>query len=325
MQTVQQSNWKNRRVFVTGATGFIGSHLCEELLLRGADLKFYAHTKFLPQSALYFRGDLRNKSDDLIHFLRDFQPEVVFHLAAQPIVCRREVDETETLEVNLNGTFNILHACKDLSSLKSFVHVSTDKVFGNANPITKDTVLDGTGHPYNTSKLAGDFLAQMYSNFYDIPMVVLRHANVYGAGDVHFDRIVPRTIRKVLRGERPVIRGDGTNSRDYLHVDDVVEGYLRAAELPRQNKLTLLNLGGYNHSVGEVVDSILAKMRRIDVQPIYEEQWHGEIPHQHIVNDLAAELIGWNPPTDLDCGLDKTIPWYVEKNMEIGEGIYGLG
>lgn len=304
-------NWKNRRVFVTGGAGFIGSHLCEALNLHGVNLGMYIHTNFSNQKASVFRGDLTGEPSGLIHFLKDFQPEVVFHLAAQPIVYHNGIDETETLKTNLGGTANILHACKDLP-IKSFVHISTDKVYGNISPITKDTVPNGTGHPYNVSKLAGDYLAQMYSNFYDVPMVIIRNANVYGAGDNHFDRIIPRTIHNVLWGRSPIIRGDGTNSRDYLHVEDVVEGYLKAAELPYQNKLTILNLGGFHHDVLEVVHTILGKMRRIDIRPIYEPQWSGEIPHQHIVNDIARELIGWNPRIDLDYGLDKTIPYYVE-------------
>ena len=303
-------NWKNRRVFLTGASGFIGSHLCEELSIRGAELATYVHKAFTP-APKYFKGDLTDDPTDLTHFLQDFQPEVVFHLAAQPIVYHNGVDEMETLQVNLNGTFNVLHACKDLP-IKSFVHISTDKVYGNVSPITKDTVPNGTGHPYNVSKLAGDYLAQMYSNFYDVPMVIIRNANVYGAGDKHLDRIVPRTIYRVLQGLQPVIRGNGNNGRDYLHVEDVVRGYIRAAELPYRNKLTTLNLGGFHHSVLDVVHAILGKMRRIDIQPVYEKQWQGEIPHQHIVNDLAKELIGWNPTIDLDCGLDKTIPYYME-------------
>lgn len=302
-------NLHGKRVFVTGGSGFIGSHLVERLQKEGAELLLFVHKKQPQITCDYLYGDLEKPNVGWLEsYIRGFDPEIVFHLAAQPIVCEKRVNEIPTLNINITGTFNVLHACKNLENLKSFVHISTDKVYGNVSPITKDTVPNGTGHPYNTSKLAGDYLAQMYSNFYDIPMVIIRHANVYGAGDTHLDRIVPRTIQKVLRGESPIVRGDGSNTRDYLHVTDVVDGYLRCIELASNPKV--LNLGGFNHSVIEVVDTILSKMSRIDIQPTFEKQWQGEIPHQHIVNDEAKSLIGWEPQVDLNLGLDRTIGWY---------------
>lgn len=308
----QANKWEGRRVFITGGTGFIGTHLSKKLESLGAELSLFIHEKESPISALKYYGDLKQHSAALKPFLMGFNPEVVFHLASQPLVSRAMEDEVETLETNIGGTFRILHACKDVENLKSFVHISTDKVYGNIVPIDKNTPMNGFLHPYNASKQASDTLAQMYSNFFNVPMVIIRNANVYGAGDTHFDRIIPRTIQKVLRGESPVVRGDGKNIRDYIHVDDLIEGYIKAAELPYKKKLSVLNLSGHNYSTLGVIDLILQKMGRIDLSPVFEKQWKGEIPHQHIINDLAKELIGWNPKTDLNIGLDKTIPWYNE-------------
>lgn len=313
MPTTPQNNWQGKRVFITGASGFIGTHLCKKLESLGAELGVFVHTNEPPVSALRHYGDLKKPSLDLKSFLMGFNPKVVFHLASQPLVSRAAEDEVETLETNIGGTFRVLHAVKDVPALKSFVHISTDKVYGDTSPISKTTEMNGFKHPYNASKQASDTLAQMYSKFFDVPMVIIRNANVYGAGDKHFDRIVPRTIVKSLNGQSPVIRGDGKNTRDYIHIDDLVEGYVRAAELPVHRKLSILNFGGFNHSTLEVVDMILYKTRRIDLEVIFEKQWKGEIPHQHIVNDDAKELINWNPQIDLSEGLDRSLPWYQEK------------
>lgn len=306
-------DYKGKRVLVTGGTGFIGSHLVKKLQELGAEVLVLVHkTPHKGSYALQILGDLTDINTGFQMFIEHFQPEIVFHLAAQPLVTLASIDGLGTIDTNVRGTYNLLNACKGVSSIKSFVHISTDKVYGNVSPITDTTPIGGVHHPYNTSKLASDYLAQMYSNFYNIPMVIVRNANVYGAGDTHFDRIVPNTIQKVFRGERPVIRGDGSNTRDYIHVSDIVEGYLQAASLPYKNKLTTLNLGGMNCSVLEVVDTVLLKMTRVDLYPAYEPLWKGEIPHQHIENDRAVQLINWMPTIDMDKGLDLTIPWYVE-------------
>lgn len=308
--TPQNDFWIGRKVFITGASGFIGSHLSNRLYALGANIGVFIHKEECSRPFVKHYGDLKKHSANLKPFLMGFNPEVVFHLASQPLVSRAAEDEVETLETNIGGTFRVLHAVKDVPALKSFVHISTDKVYGDTSPISKSTEMNGVKHPYNASKQASDTLAQMYSNFFGVPMVIIRNANVYGAGDKHLDRIIPRTIFKVLNGEKPVVRGNGNNTRDYIHIDDLIQGYLLSAELPYEKDLSIVNLGGFNYSALQVVDTILEKMSRVDLAPTFEKQWKGEIPHQHIINDA---VIKWNPRIDLIEGLDRTIPWYQEK------------
>ena len=157
-------NWKKKKVFVTGGTGFIGTHLCKKLIELGADLWVVRHERIpsFPCNSIYV--DLREYDDYLAHWFQSIRPEVVFHLAAQPIVLPQIAEEADTIKTNINGTYNILHVAKGAKP-KSFVHISTDKVYGDASPITKDTELNGVKHPYNVSKLSGDLLARCTQTF----------------------------------------------------------------------------------------------------------------------------------------------------------------
>lgn len=317
-EVMSDFSWEGKKVLLTGGTGFIGTHLARSLQALGAKLLLLEHIRPAISGVEIHKSSIANLDATFESQVLEFQPEVVFHLAAQPLVSVAASDVCATIDANVLGTTNLLCVCKDIGSIKSFVHVSTDKVYGNINPITKDSIPQGVEHPYNVSKLAADAIAQMYSNFFDMQTVIIRNANVYGPGDLHFDRIVPRTIAKVFSGEQPLIRGDGSNTRDYVYITDLIEGYLRAAELPYTRKITLLNLSGFNHTVLDIVDAILLKMNRVDLAPIFEKQWRGEIPHQHIKNDLAKDLIGWNPKVDITEGVDRVIPWYVSRLT--GEG-----
>jgi CDP-glucose 4,6-dehydratase len=272
-------------ICITGGTGFIGSHLA----------------RALPEAHLfdYPTHDLRNIVDACA-FIDEYQPEVVYHLAAQSVVTNE--DDLVSVSTNIVGTYNLLHACRTDKNLKSFVHISTDKVYGcNGEAKTTDR-LKGNEHPYSASKTSGDILAQMYANYYGLPVRIIRTGNIYGPGDTHFDRLIPNTIKTTLERKRKVMRSNGRFIRDYIYIADLIPAYIRIADEPPG----IYNLGGEYYSVLEVVQTILRLMRQEDLAPIIGNTQHNEITMQHIVDCPTW----WKPQVSLEEGLKRTIRWY---------------
>jgi CDP-glucose 4,6-dehydratase len=309
--------WKDKMVFVTGGAGFIGKHLVKKLIELGAGVKVFAHIQPKGiQDPMLFWGDLvEHKSSVELHdFLLSYKPDVVFHLAAQPLVNDAEKRLIETLDINIRGTYNLMYACVGVPSIQSIVHISTDKVYGNLDLITEKDLPNGVEHPYNTSKLSADLLVQMFANTFDLPITIIRNGNIYGAGDIHWERIIPGNIRRVLYGKSPIIRGDGNMLRDYIYVKDIVMGFINAAEHGwGTEKLEILRLGSpKSYSVVNVIDAILSISNRIDLAPEFEDTLKGEIKNQHILDPVTQEKIGWYPEIGLEVGLALTIPAYRE-------------
>jgi CDP-glucose 4,6-dehydratase len=284
----QEQKWEyepTKRICITGGTGFIGTHLA----------------RALPDAILfpYPEMDLR---DDMaaLEFIDENRPEILFHLAAQSVVTNQ--DDIETLSTNILGTYNLLHACKEVGGLESIVHVSTDKVYGNNADAKRTDPLKGLDHPYHTSKLCGDVIAQMYASFYGLPIRIIRTGNIYGPGDYHTDRLIPNTILTTLAGKSKHMRSNGRYIRDYIFIDDLIPAYLRIAEEPPG----IYNLGGNYYSVLEVVETILKLMKRTYLTPVADNTQRNEIPFQHVTDCPDW----WNPGTSLEDGLRKTIEWY---------------
>lgn len=277
-------NLREMTVCVTGGSGFIGSHLMRAIP--------WAHQFWYPHHDL---RDMRHAFE----FISDWKPDVVFHLAAQSVVTNTE--PLDSLTTNIDGTYNILEACRLVGCVQSFVHISTDKVYGN-NAYAKTTDrLDGVEHPYNASKMCGDIVARLYASYYRLPVHVVRTGNIYGPGDEHFDRIVPGTIKAVLEGRPIELRSDGQSIRDYIYIEDLIPAYLRIASEPPD----IYNLGGEPHSVIDVVNTIRNIMQS-DCEVIIANSQHNEIPVQHVVDCPDW----WQPQTSLEDGLRKTVKWY---------------
>jgi CDP-glucose 4,6-dehydratase len=249
--------------------------------------------------------------------LVEYDVDVVFHLGAQTQVRHAQRQPFGTLEANVHGTYNLLEAARRCARpVCALVVASSDKAYGESDtlPYTEDHPLAGR-NIYDASKSAADLLASAYAHGYDLPLGIARCGNIYGGGDLNWDRIVPGTIRSLLRGERPIIRSDGTLRRDYLFVDDAVTGYLAlgAALIDGREHGEAFNFGhGEPVSVLDLVEEIGRAVGRTDLAPIVQSDAPNEIPAQWLDATKARIRLGWAPAFTLREGLQRTVEWYRE-------------
>jgi CDP-glucose 4,6-dehydratase len=317
--------WKNRNVFVTGATGLLGSWMVEELLGRGANITCLLRD-WVPASKLVDLGLLARTNivhgelEDyalLLRTLNEYEIDTVFHLGAQTIVGTAARSALSTFESNIRGTWNLMEACRNCSRLvQRVVAASSDKAYGSHDqlPYTEDTPLQGR-FPYDVSKSCADLIVLSYFHTYKTPVAVTRCGNLFGGGDLNFNRLVPGTIRSALLGEAPIIRSDGTFIRDYFYVRDAVEAYLQLAEKLPDVDFTgqAFNFGTETPiSVLELVDRILKLMGREALVPKVLNEASHEIPRQYLDCSKARRMMQWEPKYTLDDGLREAIRWYEE-------------
>jgi CDP-glucose 4,6-dehydratase len=315
--------WADRPVLVTGASGLVGGWLVKRLLEAGADVVCLLRD-WLPQSELVragllervkvVRGDIRDRA--LVErALGEYEINTVFHLAAQTIVSIANRNPVSTFESNITGAWNVLESCRRSPLVKAVVVASSDKAYGSQDllPYSEESPLAGR-HPYDVSKSCADLIAQTYGVTYGLPVAITRCGNFFGGGDLHWNRIVPGTIRSVLQGKRPVIRSNGQLVRDYFYVEDGAAAYMLIAErLLAEAKM--LRGRAYNLSnessvtVVELVSLILSKMNS-SLEPEIRNEVENEIEAQCLSAARAKQELGWRPLFTLDEGLTETIRWY---------------
>ena len=320
------SFWTDRPVFVTGATGLLGSHLVRELLARKASVVCLVrdavpHTHFarlgLDRQVTCVRGQLEDYNV-LERVINEYEIESVFHLGAQTIVGTANRHPLATFEANVRGTYNLLEACRvHARKVKRVVVASSDKAYGAQPklPYDEDSPLEGR-FPYDCSKSCTDLIAQSYFAAYQVPVCVTRCGNLYGAGDLNWNRLVPGTIRHAIRGERPVIRSDGSFVRDYFYVEDAVAAYLELAENMDRAEVVgqAFNFSDDQpRSVLVMANQVLAACGRTDLSLDVRNEASNEIPEQFLSSAKAARLLGgWKPRFGMVEGLSRTIGWYRE-------------
>ncbi|MGB3716314.1 MAG: GDP-mannose 4,6-dehydratase [Candidatus Promineifilaceae bacterium] len=316
------SFWKDRRVFVTGCDGFIGSWLTAGLVSAGADVVGLLRDQ-VPRSQLVRSGTIDRitiVTGDLTDYpllertLAEYEIDTVFHLAAQTIVQIANRAPLSTFETNIKGTWVLMEAARRNPTVKRVIVASSDKAYGTQVrlPYTEDSPLQGR-HPYDVSKSCADLIAQAYANTYEMPIVVTRFANLYGGGDLNWSRIVPGTIRSALQGNKPVIRSDGTFRRDYLFVGDAVSAYMLLAERMQAPEVSgqVFNFGlDQPIEANMMVRIIIDLAGRPDLEPIILNQAQNEIPDQYLSSKKAHRILGWKPQHNIEEGLLKTIDWY---------------
>lgn len=314
--------WRDRPAFVTGGTGLVGSWLVQRLVEAGADVVCLVRD-WVPQSELVrtgliehvkvVRGDVRDRGL-LERALGEFEIDTVLHLAAQTIVTIANRNPISTFETNIAGTWNLLEACRRSPKVKQIIMASSDKAYGDqvVLPYSEDTPLQGQ-HPYDVSKSAADLIASAYAKSYELPVAITRCGNFYGGGDLNWNRIIPGTIRSILRGQVPSIRSDGKYIRDYFYVEDGAAAYMLLAEqLAARPELKGQAFNFSNEiqiTVREIVEKVIQLMESNHRPEILNEA-SNEILHQYLSAEKARRVLKWAPLFNLDQGLALTIDWY---------------
>lgn len=309
---------KGKSVLVTGGTGFIGSHLVEELIKIGAkvvttyediDPRSYFMVKKFDQKVIMANVDVRN-FDQLMGLITKFEIEYVFHLAAQAMVETAYYNPRRTLESNINGTINALECARLLPKIKAVMVASSDKAYGkmDTGKYVESDSLKGD-HPYDVSKSAADLIANSYYKTYGVPVTITRFGNVYGQGDTNYSRIVPGIMKSIVEKKALEIRSNGKFMRDYLYVKDVVRGYLLLAENIENTKGQAYNFGSKeNLSVLEVVKKI-GKELKIKIAYKILDQVKNEIPNQSLDYEKIKKL-GWKTKYTISSTSKKIYSWY---------------
>ncbi len=314
--------WRDRPTFVTGATGLVGSWVVRRLLDLGADVVCLARD-WVPQSELVrgrliervkvVRGDIADQAL-LERALGEFEVDTVLHLAAQTIVGIANRNPVSTFQANIAGTWALLEACRRSPSVKQIVVASSDKAYGEHEklPYDEDAPLIGR-HPYDVSKSCADLIATAYATTYGLPVAITRCGNFYGGGDLNWNRIIPGTIRAIVRGQRPVIRSDGQYVRDYFYVEDGAAAYTLLAE--RLAADPSLRGQAFNFSneiqltVLDLVRQLLALMGS-KLEPDVRNEASNEIRRQYLSAAKARRVLDWSPLFTLEQGLARTLDWY---------------
>jgi CDP-glucose 4,6-dehydratase len=316
--------WRDRPVFVTGGTGLVGGWLVRRLLSLGADVVCLVRD-WIPRSDLVaaglidqvkvVRGDVRDQKT-MERVLGEYEVATVFHLAAQTIVGVANGNPISTLDTNIRGTWALLEACRRSPTVAQIITASSDKAYGDQAelPYKEEAPLLGR-HPYDVSKSCADLLAQMYAKTYELPVAVTRCGNFYGGGDLNWNRIVPGTIRSVLRGEPPVIRSDGRFVRDYFYVEDGAAAYVTLAEQMAARPELRGEVFNFSNETRVTVLDVVRKILNVmgsNLEPDIRNEAPNEIREQYLDSTKARRMLGWSPSFSLETGLRATLAWYQE-------------
>jgi NAD dependent epimerase/dehydratase len=313
-------NWNKKSVLVTGAGGFIGSHLTEHLIELGANIKAFVRynsrndrgmLELLPREKLnsieVILGDLKD-TDAVRHAAKDV--DIIFHLGSLIAIPYSYIHPRETIETNILGTLNVLTAAKE-NGVEKIVHTSTSEVYGTAQyvPIDEKHSLQGQS-PYSASKIGADKIAESFYRSFELPVATIRPFNTYGPRQ-SARAVIPTIISQVLIREK-IFWGSLHPTRDYTYVKDVVEGFIKVAESPRSVG-EVINIGSnFEISIGDLANKIISlvgKNAEIITDPVRIRPQDSEVERLWCDNTKAKRLLEWEPTTSLKEGLKETIEW----------------
>lgn len=305
---MRTSFWKNKRVLITGSSGFVGAHLVSHFVNKGA--RVFGITRH-PKNLTHEKKIDTSDKHDVFSSVKSIAPDVVFHLASEALVEEGQEHPYETFVNNIVSMLNVLESCRTLKVPRIIV-ASTAHVYGDADEPFREDEPARPSRPYETSKTCTDLIAQSYADSYKLPVLIPRFVNIYGPGDTNMTRIIPKTIRAILRGEPPTL-WDGRAQRDYLFIDDVVCAYELLGEIPLETfeRNRIFNFAtGTSVTARKLMEKILILMQKdVKIQRIEAPRAH-ELTRQSVSSQKAKRILSWEPRIDLNTGLKKTIDWF---------------
>lgn len=305
---------KGKKILITGGAGFIGSRLANKLKLRGhniivADNLSSGRKENISSGIKFYKTDVRDRK--IADIFEKEKPEIVFHLAAQPLVVQAYKNPFEAIETNVMGTVNVLEACRKQKNIESIVVVSSDKAYGKSEKLPyKETYCLKGDHPYDASKSAADLIAQTYFKTYNMPVSTTRFSNVFGPGDFNFSRIIPGILEAVIKDKEFLVRSDGKMVREYTYIDDIVEGCIKLAQNAENNKGEAFNFGSKNIFSVENLIKEIGKILGKKIKYKILNTAKNEIPAQYLDWTKAQKMLNWRPETSLEAGINESFKWY---------------
>ena len=318
---------KNKLFLVTGCYGFVAQHLIHNLLLNNNrvigvynkkyQLKIFNNKNYINKKKLVEKKvDIRDKKT-LTNLFKKYKFDYCYHLAAISQVLTSNQSPEETYEINVFGTINLLESAKLYRPKIKFIFSSSDKAYGSSKklPYKEDFPLNGL-NPYDASKACADIISRSYAKAFNLQVCVTRFVNIYGPGDVNWDRIIPGTIKSLINNKKPILRSNGRFLRDYLFIDDVVNGYIMLGKAMQNKKVKgiAINFGsGKPITVLNLVKKMLKINNNNSKFYIIKNKAKNEIKDQYSGYQLAKETIHWKPKISLEEGLVKTFSWYKKR------------
>ncbi len=299
---------RNKRILITGITGFVGKALSNRLKSLGAIV--YGISRSVNNDRSNLNADILDYPK-INKFIKDSKIDICFHLASTSLVEEGQLHPYQTFKVNTEGTLNILESARN-NNLEKIIIASTSHVYGKNKVPYLESYTPKATRPYETSKACTDIIAQSYSESFNLPVLIPRFVNIYGPGDLNFQRLIPKTIKSILKDVPPKMWG-GEAIRDYLFIDDAIDAYLLLAKV-NINKVgtnRIFNFGSGNMiSVEKLIKKIIKiSGKDLKIKEVAEER-KGEIESQYVSFNKATKLLGWTPKISLDVGLKKTVAWY---------------
>ena len=316
---------KNKKILVTGCYGFVAQHLINELLINNNkvvgiynvknQLKIFKNTKYEKQNKLIIKKiDIRDK-EKIKKLLKKNKFDYCYHLAAISQVLKSNKSPEETFQINIFGTINLIENFRKYQKNIKFIFSSSDKAYGESRqlPYKEHFPLNGL-NPYDASKACSDIIARSYAKSFNIQICVTRFVNIYGPGDVNWQRIIPGTLNSLIKSKKPILRSNGKFKRDYLYIDDVIDGYMRLGQQMGINK-TISGIA-FNFGSGKpitVLNLVKIILKFFDKQSsflVIKNKAKNEITDQYSGYELANKILKWKPKVSIEDGIKKSFDWY---------------